>query len=400
MEFRIETAGESHGGVMTAICHGLPAGSPADPAFVDARLAERQTGRGTGPRQKIEQDRVRLLSGVRDGVTTGNPIALQVDNRDTKYSDLPPIHEPRPGHADLAGALNLVRDDARDIVERASARETAARVACGALAQQFLRALGIEVFAHTVALGGIELPAWTPPATSGDALATGLKQARAAREQSDLRALAEGEAADQIRAAIDRAHAEGDTLGGLVEIVALGVPPGLGGHQRPEDKLSANLAGALMGIQAVRGVEIGLGFRGAALPGSDVHDAILPPQAGEVRPRRSRNHAGGIEGGTSNGEPVFLRIAMKPLATLRERLPSVDLRTGEAAPARYERSDTTAVPRLVVVAEAVTAAVLAHHIRRRFGGATLAEVREAMAAHHARLAQQFGADEPARPDDT
>jgi chorismate synthase len=262
------------------------------------------------------------------------------------------------------------------VVERASARETAARVAAGSIAQQFLEALGVRVLGHVLRIGGVDL---------GAAPGEDLEAARGRRDASEHHALGPPGAQAAAAEAIDRAHAAGDTLGGVVEVVASGVPVGLGGHERPEGKLSAGLARAVMGVQAVRGVELGLGFRSADLPGSQVHDSILPHGAGWP-PRRGGNHAGGIEGGLSNGQPIVVRAAMKPLATLRARLPSVDLRTGEAAPARFERSDTSAVSRLAIVLEAVVAAELCHHVRRRFGGASLEEVRAAIDAHVRRLA--------------
>ena len=375
MELLLETAGESHGRSLVAILVGLPTGSPADAAYVDARLAARQRGRGNSARQRTERDAVELLAGVRNGVATGNPIALSVANRDTRYADLPPVHAPRPGHADLAGALNRGLVDVRDVIERASARETAVRVAAGALAAAFLEVLGIHVLGHVVAIGGVDV-AGSPGAD--------LEAARATRDTSDLHALGPAPAQDEARAAIDAAGRDGDTLGGIVEVVATGVPAGLGGHERPESKLSACLGAALMGIPAVRGMDIGLGFRAASLRGSAVHDPIVPSPEGPL-PARQGNGAGGVEGGTSNGQPIVVRAAMKPLATLRHALPSVDLRTGEEAPARVERSDVCAVSRLAIVAEAVVALELARHVRRRFGGAHLDEVRAAMDAHRARV---------------
>ncbi len=284
---------------------------------------------------------------------------------------------PRPGHADLAGALNRGITDARDVVERASARETAVRVAAGAVAAGFLDALGIRVLGHVLAVGGVAVGA--EPGES-------LEAARSRRDASPLHALGDEASAASAVSAIDGAKTAGDTLGGVVEVCADGCPPGLGGHERPEEKLSARLAGALMGVQAVRGVEIGHGFASAALPGSRMHDPILPGAAGGETTSRPSNRAGGIEGGTSNGERVVVRCAMKPLATLRAALASVDLVRGEVAPARVERSDVTAVPALAVVVEAVVALELARAIRRRFGGAHLDEVREAMAAHARRRA--------------
>lgn len=368
--------------MLTAVLAGIPAGSPVTDGYINARLKARQGGAGASPRQKTERDEVEFTAGVRDGRATGNPIALHIRNRDQTYRHLPPVHAPRPGHADLAGAMNRGLTDARDIVERSSARETAARVAAGAIAAECLEALGIHVLGHAVSVAGIDVHA--------DALAD-LEAARARRDASDLHALGAEAAQQEALARIAEAKTAGDTLGGVVEIVATGVPPGLGGHERPETKLSTGLAAALMGIQAVKGVEIGLGFASADLPGSELHDVILPAEGGSA-PRRGSNHAGGVEGGMSNGQPVVARIAMKPLATVRHALPSVDLRTGEAAPARVERSDVTAVPRLAIVAEAVMALELLRHVRRRFGGAHLDEVRVAMAAHRARIDATLGGD--------
>lgn len=377
MEMILETAGESHGALLTAILAGIPAGSPATAAFVDARLAARQRGRGSSSRQSIEKDQVTFLSGIRDGRATGNPIALQVANKDDTYAHLPPVTEPRPGHADLPGALNRGLTDARDIVERASARETAVRVAAASLAAEFLDALGLEVLGHVVSIGGHQV--------HGDPGAD-LEAARVRRNDSELHALGSPEAQDHAARAIDEAAAAGDTLGGVVEVVATGVPVGLGGHERPETKLKATLAATLMGVQAVQGVEIGLGFRGADLRGSAMHDGIVPAANGGA-PERTGNNAGGIEGGMSNGQPLVVRAAMKPIATLRSRLPSVDLTTGAAAPSRRERSDVTAVSRLAVIAEVVVALDIARHIRRRFGGAHIDEVRAAMAYHQERISK-------------
>ncbi|MGE0192243.1 MAG: chorismate synthase [Planctomycetota bacterium] len=388
MELLLETAGESHGQSLVAILAGLPAGSPADTAYIDGRLAARQRGRGNSARQRTERDTVELLAGVRDGLTTGNPIALSIANRDTRYAHLPPVHAPRPGHADLAGALNRGLVDVRDVIERASARETAVRVAAGALAAAFLEALGVHVVGHVVAVGGVDVAA--EPGLD-------LEAARATRDASDLHALGPATAQDEARAAIDAAGRDGDTLGGVVEVVATGVPAGLGGHERPEGKLSAGLAAALMGIPAVRGMDIGLGFRAAALRGSAVHDPIMPAPDGRV-PARAGNAAGGIEGGTSNGQPIVVRAAMKPLATLRQALPSVDLRDGTQAPARVERSDVCAVSRCAIVAEAVVALEIARHVRRRFGGAHLDEVRTAIAAHRARVEALLAGSTPGLPE--
>ena len=369
MDFGIETAGESHGAVLTAILYGIPSGSPVTEEFVNARLSRRQEGHGTSSRQQTERDVVTFHSGVRDGRATGNPIALQVPNRDETYKHLPPVHTPRPGHADLPGALNRGIEDARDVLERASARETAARVACAAVAAQFLDALGIRVLGHVVSIGTVDLHG-----DPGD----DLEAAREQRNASPHHALGGEKAQEEASEQISQAKADGDTLGGVVEVVVTGVPVGLGGHERPETKLKSTLAAALMGVQAVQGVEIGLGFRGSVIRGSEAHDTILPGNEPDTLARGS-NRAGGIEGGMSNGQPIVVRAAMKPLATLRSALPSVDLRTGEAAPARIERSDTCAVSRLAIVAEAVVAADICAHVRRRFGGASLEEVQYALA---------------------
>ena len=361
--------------MLTAVLAGIPAGSPVREAYINARLKARQGGAGASPRQRTERDEVEFTAGVRDGRATGNPIALHVRNRDQTYKDLPPVHAPRPGHADLAGAMNRGLTDARDIVERSSARETAARVAAGAIAADCLESLGIHVLGHVVSVAGMDVHA-----DAGD----DLEAARKARDESDLHALGDADAHEAILTRIAEAKKAGDTLGGVVEIVATGVPPGLGGHERPETKLSTGLAAALMGIQAVKGVEIGLGFRSAEIPGSELQDVILPNEDGGL-PARGGNNAGGVEGGMSNGQPILARIAMKPLATVRNALPSVDLRTGEASPARVERSDVTAVPRLAIVAEAVMALELLRHIRRRFGGAHIAEVKAAIERHRERI---------------
>ena len=376
MDLHLQTAGESHGAVLTAILSGIPAGSRVTTDYVDARLAARQRGRGRSARQRTEEDRVVFHAGVRDDEATGNPIALQVANRDQTYKHLPPVHMPRPGHADLPGALNRGLLDARNIVERSSARETAVRVAAGAVAAQFLDAVGVRIFGHVVAIGGIEV--YAEPGAD-------LEAARERRDASDLHALGDEAAQDEARALIDKAKKDGDTLGGIVEIVATGVPVGLGGHEYPEAKLSSTLAGAVMGIQAVRGVELGMGFRATGLKGSEAHDVILPRDGGGLPPRRASNRAGGVEGGTSNGQPIVVRAAMKPLATLRKALPSIDLRTGEEAPARVERSDVTAVPALSIVAEAVVALDLARHVRRRFGGAHVKEVVHGIAVLEKRI---------------
>ena len=335
MELVFETAGESHGAGLTAILAGIPCGSPVEAAYVNARLASRQLGRGRSSRQKTEQDRVQFLAGVRDERATGNPIALQVANKDETYKDLPPVHAPRPGHADLPGALNRGLTDVRDVIERASARETAVRVAGGAVAAQLLEALGIHVLGHAVAIAGIDIGA-----DAGD----DLESARARRDASEHHALGDADAQAEASARIDKAKRDGDTLGGIVEVVASGVPAGLGGHERPQAKLTSGLAAAVMGIQAVRGVEFGLGFRAASLPGSQVHDAIVPGDEG--LPARASNLVGGIEGGTSNGEPIVLarrhEAARHTSQRVAQRGPADRRRS--ARPGRAQRHDGGVAP--------------------------------------------------------
>ena len=381
MHFRFTTAGESHGPALVAIVEGLPAGLPVAASFVDAQLARRMQGHGRGARMQIEQDSIEWLSGVRSGETLGSPIAMRIANRDwANWRDVmdpegtPGEHRrrqvtrPRPGHADLVGVLKYDRDDARDILERASARETAARVAAGALARRLLEEFGVQVGSHVVSLGGIR--AQTP-----DPLPSPLNDAS---DRSTVRVLdASAEAAMARR--IDEAKAAGDTLGGEVEVVALGLVPGLGSHVSWDRKLDGRLAGLLMSIPAVKGVEIGLGFEAARRPGSAVHDPILaePVRGASMRPGygRQTNHAGGLEGGMTTGEPLVVRVAMKPISTLMSPLPSVDLATGQAATAQSERSDVTAVPAMGVVAEAMVAIVLADAMLEKFGGDSLGELR-------------------------
>lgn len=370
------TAGESHGKAALALVEGFPAGVQADLKLVNAELARRQGGYGRGGRMKIETDRVEVLSGLRRGVTLGSPIVLSVANRDCRIDDLqrtPPVFQPRPGHGDLAGALKYLDADMRNILERASARETAARVAAGAFVRSLLAEIGIEVFAHVLSVGDVE-------AGGGEVEVTAetLPFLRRTRNRSPLYTL--DRAADKrIVAAIDAACEAGDTLGGMVEAVAVGVPVGLGSHVAEDRRLDARLAAAVMGIQAIKGVEIGLGFEAARRPGSLMHDEI----GYNVRRRRERtlgyergsNRAGGIEAGISNGQPVVVRAGMKPIATLGRPLGSVDLRTKKPHRAAYERSDVCAVPAASVVVENAVAFVLAQALLEKTGGDTLKEVK-------------------------
>jgi chorismate synthase len=349
----LTTAGESHGPALVAIVTGLPAGLVLDRGAIDADLRRRQQGYGRSPRQQLEQDEVEVLAGLRHGRTLGTPLALVVRNRDHKnwawgMSPWPPAGDPdgkgtkpvtlpRPGHADLAGAQKFGLADVRDVLERASARQTAVAVAAGSVAKALLGELGIEVRGEARAEAGAD------------------------------------------EAEVDEARTERDTLGGVVEVRARGVPPGLGSYATKEERLDARLAAALMGIQAVKGVEIGEGFGLAGLRGSEAHDEIVCDETGL---RRTSNRAGGIEGGVSNGEEVFLRCAMKPLPTLMQPLASVDLQTGEPGEALVERSDVSAVEALAVVAEAAVAFELARAAREKFGGDALGDF---VAAHEAYL---------------
>ena len=368
-----------------AIVEGIPAGVPLLAADVDADLARRQRGYGRGGRMKIETDQARLVGGVRGGETLGGPIALVIVNRDhanwagrmgpEPFATTPEaLTRPRPGHADLAGGLKYDRHDLRDILERASARETASRVAVGAVCRRLLGALGIDVFAHVVAIGPIE-------AHAGD-LAPEAIRARA--RASDL-ACADADAEPAMRAAILAAAHAGDTLGGTFEVVATGVPPGLGSHVQWDRKLDGRLAQALMSIHAIKGVEIGLGFSAARVRGSEVHDPIAYDDATRTFTRPS-NRAGGLEGGITNGMPVVCRAAMKPIATLKKALPSVDVVTKEPFEAAFERSDVCAVAAASVVGEAMVAIALADAILEKLGGDSLGEMKANLASYRRQLA--------------
>jgi chorismate synthase len=382
---RWSTAGESHGPELVAILEGIPAGLSVLAEDVNADLARRQRGYGRGGRMKIETDRVRLVGGVRGGETLGGPIAMVIENRDhaswagrmgPEPFAAPPeaLSRPRPGHADLAGGLKYDRHDLRDVLERASARETAARVAVGAVCKKVLAAAGVDVFAHVVAVGGVAA------STDGLTLAEVRRRARA----SDL-ACADAQAEPAMRAAILAASHAGDTLGGVFEVVATGAPPGLGSHTQWSSKLDGRLAQALMSIQAIKGVEIGLGFGAAAAPGSEVHDAIGYDPV-ERRFRRPTNRAGGLEGGMTNGEAVVCRAAMKPIATLRRALGSVDVVTKEPREAAFERSDVCAVAAASVVGEAMVAITLADALLEKVGGDSLAEALRNLAGYLAQVA--------------
>ncbi|MFZ0635155.1 MAG: chorismate synthase [Candidatus Acidiferrales bacterium] len=375
---RFFTAGESHGQALVAWISGLPAGVPVDLAFIDRELHRRQLGFGRGGRQRIEKDRADIFAGVRHGQTIGAPIALRIENRDwANWEKALPVEDvegvdenrksltaPRPGHADLAGALKFNFHDARYILERASARETAARVAAGALAKLLLRAFGIEVLSHTVGVGRVRLAR----AAKWDDI-----EAVCANLESPLRCI-DAETEAKMKAEVDHALRAGDSVGGVFEVVAHGVPPGLGSHAQWDEKLDGRLGQAVMSIQAVKAVEIGDGVAGAAAPGSEVQDEIAY-DTGSKRFRRSANRAGGLEGGITNGGDVVVRGYLKPISTLRRPLLSADLVTKEAVKAAYERSDVCVVPAGGVAGEAMVAAVLAGAFMEKFGGDSLEETR-------------------------
>lgn len=382
--FRWLTAGESHGPELVAIVEGVPAGLKLLASDIDGDLARRQQGYGRGGRMKIEADRVRLLSGVRGGETLGSPIALGITNRDhanwagrmgaEPFESPPePLVRPRPGHADLAGGLKYDRHDLRDVLERASARETAARVAVGAVAKRLLAEVGISVFAHVVAIGEVEAPELDLP----------YDEIRQRAEASVLRC-ADPEATERMREAIHEASHQKDTLGGVFEVVALGCPPGLGSHVQWDRKLDGRLAQALMSIQAIKGVEIGLGFEAARRPGSEVHDPI-GYDASKRSFTRPSNRAGGLEGGMTNGMPLVCRAAMKPIATLKKPLASVNVVTKERDDAAFERSDICAVAAAAVVGEAMVAITLAGEVLDKFGGDSVGELVRNLRAYEERL---------------
>ena len=387
--FRFTTAGESHGRALVAIVEGMPAGVPVDVELIDRELERRQWGYGRGGRMKIERDRAEILSGIRHGRTLGSPVALTIENKDWKNwtevmsaespaAEIAPeksrrVKRPRPGHADLAGGLKYDTRDLRDVLERASARETAARVACGALAKQLLGAFQVEILSHVVALGGV--PA-VPLDLKWDDIA-------AIPDDAPLRC---GDADAQARMVelIDERRREGDTLGGIFEGVARGVVAGLGAHTSWDEKLDGRLAQALMSIPAVKAVAIGAGVEASALAGSQVHDEI--GYDGEARRfTRPTNRAGGLEGGITNGEELRVRGHLKPISTLRRALRSVDIDTKEEEAAAFERSDVTAVPAAGVIGEAMVALVLARAMREKFGGDSLSEMRRNFDGYRAQL---------------
>ena len=381
--FRFTTAGESHGPGLVAIVEGLPAGLAIDRRRIDREMARRQLGHGRGGRMKIESDAVDVRSGIRHGRTLGSPVAVLVANRDYANweermnpwpvdAEVEEVHTPRPGHADLAGLLKFGHDDVRNVLERASARETAARVAAGALAKEFLAALGVSVHSHVIRIASVSAP---EPAELGPGDFEGV-------DDSPVRCL-DDEAGEAMVEEINRLRKANESLGGIFEVRAFGLVPGLGSHVSWEERLDSRLAQAIVSIQAVKGVSVGEAWEVAALPGSESHDEIL--YSDDRGYHRETNRAGGVEGGMTNGEPLMVRGALKPISTLTKPLRSVDTETKEPTQALRERTDSTVVPAAGVVAEAMVALVLARAYREKFGGDHIDDVTGAVAAYRERI---------------
>ena len=385
MILRLTTAGESHGPGLTAIVEGLPAGLRLSPDDIDADLARRQLGHGRGGRMKIERDAATVTAGIRHGLTLGGPVALQVANRDYANweermspwpvdEQTPEVHLPRPGHADLVGTWKYKQSDVRNILERASARETAARVAGGALAKALLRALGVEIRSHVVQIASVHAP---PPER-----ALSVEDFDGV-DESPVRCL-DADASRAMVAEINRLRKANESLGGVFEVQAFGLTPGLGSHISWEERLDGRLAMAILSIQAMKGVAIGDGFHIAGVPGSEAHDEIFYSE--EHGYFRETNRSGGLEGGMSTGEPLIVRGAMKPLPTLTKPLRSVDIATHDPAEALRERTDSCTVPAAAVVGEAMIALVVADAYRRKFGGDHIDDVLQAVRAYEERIA--------------
>lgn len=366
-QVRFFTAGESHGPMLTAILEGMPAGLPLEQSDIDDELARRQTGYGAGGRMSIEKDSAYITAGLMNGLTTGAPIALTLENRDFKNwkeKNIDPITTPRPGHADLTGAVKYGYRELRLSLERASARETAARVAVGAICKKFLRTFGIEVYAYVTQIGDVQ-------ATVD--YSKSFAELYQISLENELRTPDEN-AVEPMREKIKTVRKDQDTLGGIWEIVAVGVPPGLGSHVQWDRKLDGRIAQAMMSIHAMKGVEIGEAFANAAKSGSQVHDEIFLDEAtGELY--RATNRAGGLEGGITTGEPIVIRLAMKPIATVLKALGSVNLASGQAEPTTYERSDFCALPRAMPIGEAMLAVVLADALTEKLGGDSIEEMQ-------------------------
>ncbi len=382
-QLRYFTAGESHGQALVGILEGVPAGLEIDEAYIATQLHRRQQGHGRGGRMRIEQDHARILSGVRLGKTLGSPIALEIANRDwrnwqTKMAVAPNaeaaqmarVEIPRPGHADLAGAIKYQTDDLRNVLERASARETATRVALGSIARKFLESFGVSLASHVVQIHEAR-SSFTLVNFGKAGFDFNLEEINQRAEASPVRCL-EREAETEMIAAIDRAQQERDTVGGIFEVAAFHLPVGLGSYAQWDRRLDGRIAAAMMSIPAIKGVEIGGGFASATQRGSAVHDQIYFAEARGYY--RSSNHAGGLEGGVTNGQPLVTRVAMKPISTLMRPLDSVNMRTKEAAAAHIERSDVCAVPAASVIGEAMLALVLADAMLEKFGGDSMTEI--------------------------
>lgn len=394
--FRFLTSGESHGPALTTVIDGLPAGLHVAAEPINVQLKRRQGGYGRGARQKIESDTVEILSGIRLGKTLGSPITLVVRNRDwsnwTKKMSIEPLDDsdlaipavtvPRPGHADFAGMMKYDHDDLRNVLERSSARSTTSQVAVGAIARILLAEFGITVSSHVVKIGGV----------SASLEGIDLRDIAVRAESSPVRAV-DPNAEIRMIEAIDAAKYQGNTLGGVFEVVVLGLPIGLGSYSQWDRRVDGNLAQALMSIQAIKGVEIGMGFAVADVPGSEVHDPFHYQSGTNAKFIRSSNNAGGTEGGMTNGEPLIIRAAMKPIPTLMKQLPSVNLESKEAVPAFAERSDVCAVPAAAVVGEAMVAIVLAQLFCEKFGADNMTDMRAAYAGYQNRIAAR--ASQPA-----
>ncbi|MFJ1764540.1 chorismate synthase [Amycolatopsis sp. NPDC088138] len=390
------TAGESHGPALAAVLEGMPAGVEVTTADVTGQLARRRLGFGRSPRMGFETDHIAFLGGVRHGLTQGGPVAVQIENAEwPKWEQVmaadpvdpeileglarnEPLTRPRPGHADLPGMQKYGFDEARPVLERASARETASRTALGTVARNYLRQLlGVEIISHVVSIGGADAPEGPLPVASD----------LPAIDESPVRAFSK-EGTDAMVAEVDAVRKAGDTVGGVIEVIAYGLPPGLGSHVHWDRRLDARLAGALMGVQAMKGVEVGDGFTTARRWGSQAHDEI-DRGSGPVGVTRRSNRAGGLEGGITNGEPLRVRVAMKPISTVPKALSTVDVRTGEPAVAIHQRSDVCAVPRAGVVLESVVALILADAALEKFGGDSLVESKRNAEAYLKALEERW-----------
>ncbi len=395
------TAGESHGPELVAILEGMPAGVPISPADIQADLHRRTLGYGRGARQKFEQDELAISGGVRFGLTMGSPVALRIGNTEwprwVEVMSAEPVDpetlpkgrgaaltRPRPGHADLVGMQKYGFDESRNVLERASARETAARVALGAVARAFLLGLGVELVSHTLSIGSVRVPDGAPLPGPGDV---------AGLDADPLRCFDTATSALMV-AEVDAAHEDGDTLGGVVEVLAYSLPPGLGSYTHWDRRLDSQLAGALMGIQAIKGVEVGDGFQTAARRGSQAHDELFRTEGGITR---SSDRAGGTEGGMSTGTVLRVRAAMKPISTVPHALRTVDVATSAAAEAQHQRSDVCAVPAAGVVAEAMVALVLANAMLEKFGGDSLTETRRNLDGYLAAIPQNLKTEPASNP---